>query len=687
MNYKSLLFPVFLLTMAGTASGQEALDEVTVSGNKEGRTLSETPESVTILPPSRINRGDQQNSLEVLNGQANVQVSRNAEVFSIRGINNTGTTGFQRDNLSSIFNDDVWQSDLALRAGAFEVWDMQALEVYRGPQSTTQGVNSLAGAVILQHMEPHQEKETALKLGYGSFDRRELGAVINRAILDRKLAIRISFNKDANDGFLKNKTTNNDSWGRQNKDHLVGDFKYFFEDGSSLRFNNKFMRTENGGTYSIGGNPFKFEVREDEDARSITSNQQNSLTYSRPLSKQLSSRTTLAYTKGIQSNKSDADGTPLPTLGTRREHLTDQFMSVESVLKYTSSKIKNALGVHAHQYKANSSYDFSLLYPPSTPVPVINDVFKTRETYALFDSLLYQLDDHHGLNLGARYEFVHNVYGTSVDALPSGNATADAYISARRGSYEGSQNTNMFLPKIGYIYQNKQDTWGLTYSEGYRIGGVDINRSRAQAVKYDPEKTDNFELSWKRISDRLQTQANIFYTSWKDQQVEVRLTPNDFYDSQVQNGSKSELYGGEVESTYKLKNGNLIRAGVGHVRTRFLGGFQGNGNSYIGNEFPDAARWTAQTAYSHHFTDKINSNLTLRHVGRSYSNAENTRRVPEQFYVDLNLQYVGAGFIWELNGRNLLGKEYVLNSTSIYQNTYSRMSRPRELNTRVTFFW
>ena len=663
----------------------ETLDEVQVTGNKEGRTYSETPESVTILPASRINRGDQNNSLEVLNGQANIQVSRNAETFSIRGVNNTGVTGYQKDNLASIFVDDVFQTDLALRAGAFEVWDLQSLEVYRGPQSTSQGVNSLAGAILLNHHGAQQGSEAAIKAGYGTFNRRELGGLINKSFLNNKLAVRFTFNKDMNDGFITNRTTKNDKWGRQDKDYLSLDAKYFFDDKSELGFNSKLLKTNNGGNYTIGGKYYNHNVYEDRDYQTVTNNQQNSVYYLKPLNSSFSNKTTLAYSGSHQNNKFDGDATPQPTAGVRYEYANDQFISLENVLKYNSSKVKNALGVHAHEFRGFNSYDFTGL-TNGFAARLNQDLDKFRETFAIFDSLLYKFDDHHALNLGARYEHVSNQYGTYVNPVTlTGNATIDAALNNSKGSYDGTQSTNKFLPKVGYIYQNREHTWGITYSEGYRIGGLDINRNKARAVKYDPETTKNYELSWKYITDRFKTQANIFYTHWSDQQVEVRLS-NALYDTQVQNASTSELYGGELESTYSLKNGDLVRMGVGHVHTQFLG-FHNNGTVYTGNQFPDAAKWTAQTAYSHFFTDAINGNLTLRHLSKSYTNAENTRKSPDQFYVDLNFQYTGSNYVWELNAKNLLGQEYVLNSTQVYQNNYKRLNRPREFNTRVTWFW
>ncbi len=681
-----LLIPLFV----SAARAQEAvrLQEVQVVGNKEGRTYAETPESVTILPPQRLNRGDQDNSVEVLAGQSNVQVQsdRNTNSFSIRGVSSSGVTGFQKDNLASVFVDGVFQTDLALRAGGFEVWDLESLELHRGPQSTSQGVNSLAGAILLEHVKPHQDKEAALKLGYGSFNRREIGGTVNRAFLDDRLALRVSFNKDVNDGFIKNTTTGNDDWGRQDKGWLSAGVGYFFGKDHELRLDNKFLRTDDGGNYTVGANPFDYEVREDVDARNTTSNQQNALIYRRPVGEGAENKTTLAYTHGLQTRKSDADATPADTAGVRRQRGSDQFLSFENVLSHRTARVKNAFGVHAHRFTSTDHHDFAILLS-GVPIRVVNDLDRQRETYAVFDSFLYKLDERHALNLGGRYEVVKNGYTSWVDPRTvTGSATVDAYLDSVRGNFGSDQSTGVFLPKIGYLFQLEAHTFGLTYSRGYRIGGLDINRSQAKTVEYAPEYTDNYEASWKYGSGRLQTQANVFYTHWQDQQVEVRFDTSDPYNTQVENAANSELYGAELEATHTWDGGDALRLGVGHVRTRFLS-FTENDESYTGNEFPDAARWTAQAAWRHPFTDRLSTNLTLRHVGRSYTSADNEIRIPEQYYADVNLSWSQGDWVAELNAKNVTDQRYILNRTPVYDNVYKRVNRPREFGTRVTWVW
>ena len=680
---KFALLLTFLTINVYAQSAEETLDSIKVSGNKEGRTYAETPESVTILPPARLNRGDQANSLEVLNAQANVQVQqgRNEETFSIRGINSSGVTGFQKDNLASIYVDDVFQTDLALKAGSFEIWDIEKLEILRGPQSTSQGVNSLAGAILLNHTRAHEETEGAVKLGYGSFNRREVGAFANHSFLDQKLSARINFNYDANDGFIKNKTTDNDKFGKQEKGNVSLDFKYQFDNGSYLHFMNKFLMTDNGGNYTVGGsNPYKHEVFEDVDFSSEAQSHQHSLTYVKPINSKLENKTTLALSFSELDNSFDAGASPDTTLGTRKENADDQFISIENVLKYESGNLKNALGFHAHHFKSDYHYDFALSLSQVSSGPkanVIQDTGRERLTLAVFDSALYRIDKKNSLLMGLRYEFVKNDFETnyeSPDTLPP-------QIANGLGFHEDSGSTHNVLPKIGWIHELNRHTFGFTYSQGYRIGGVDINRQNGKTIEYDPETTHNYELSWKWDQGQLKTQANIFYTYWKDQQVQVRKSSS-FFDTQVENAANSELYGAELEANYAFKDGHSLRTGVGYTHTQFIG-FK----DHIGNQFPDAAPWSLQAAYRHLISDRISSNLTMRYLSESYNDAENEYGVSDQFYTDFNVQYTADSWVWELNAKNILDNQYVINKSPVYENYYKRVNRPRELGTRFTWFF
>ncbi len=668
----------------------DAIEVTSIKSNKDERSFLQSTESVSVLETKNLNRSDLQNSIQMLNGFANVQTQSNksGETFSIRGISDMGVTGYQKDNLASILVDDIFQTTLAVRAGSFENWDLERVEILRGAQSTSQGVNSLAGNILLYHNAPVFEQQGAAKLAVGSYGRKEAAVAFNKPVSD-KLAVRLSYNKEMQDGFITNKATDNEKWNARNKDHLRGDLLYRLSKSEELRFNLKVLRMNRGGTY-VQGDFKDYEVRENQDYKEITNNQQAGLTYTKTFDSHLSNKLILGATRGDSQTKSDEDGTSpkfSPTTlqaGARIGTDKDQFLSLENQFLYKSEKIKNVLGVHLHRYYLLNRYDMNMKFNTSTTTPVAQENEKYRNTYALFDSLTYSLTKHHAMTLGGRFEVTENHFGANIK-IP----TTSLY-GALAGKHEDTTTHSVLLPKVGYTYLNGNYSLGVNYNQGYRTGGVSVNRWQASTNNYDPEKTHNYELSYKYAENRMVFAANAFYTKWKDQQVELILGNN--FDTEVRNASESELYGAEFELSYLFKNNDSLRFNAGYVETQFLS-FKNAGRNYSMNEFPDAANVTGQLSYWKSLSDKWNIVLISRYVGESFTDPENTRWSPEQFYTDINTQYNWEQYILEVYVRNIFDQKYRLldgsprTANSPYQASYHRVSAPREFGARLNYYW
>lgn len=685
MKTIAVLFLMF--TSQVVLSETHNLDEIEVAeirSNKDNRTFLETNESVSVLEQKSLNRGDLANSVQMLNGLANVQTQsdKSGETFSIRGISDMGVTGYQKDNLASILVDDIFQTPLSLKAGSFENWDLQSVEVRRGAQSTDQGVNSLAGNILLYHQAPEEQDTGAAKVTLGNYGRKEGAVVFNKA-LSKKVFVRASYNKEHSDGYIENVATNNDKWNERKKDHFNADFLYRLNGRDNLKLNFKILRMHKGGSY-VQNNYKKYEVSENQDYKDITNNQQMSLIYNKFLTENLSNKLIIGATRADSTTISDEDGTAQNTAGTRHGSDKDQFLSLENQIRYRSQKVKNVAGIHLHKYYVNNFYNMNLMFTPSQIYPVTQENSKYRNSYAFFNSFNYDFTNHHALQLGGRFEVVKNKFAADIDT-----SSAPAY-AALSGKHEDTSTNTVVLPKIGYTYRNGNYSLGSMYSQGYRTGGISVNRWRATTNTYDPEKTHNYELSWKYVQNRFIVAANTFYTKWKDQQVEV-INTNSF-DTEVRNATESELYGAELETSYELTNEDSLRFNIGYVKTQFLSFKNGNKN-YTGNAFPDSAPVTAQASYWKILSDKWMVILVSRYVSESFTDPDNLRHSPEQFYTDINTQYSLDQYMVEFYVRNIFDQQYRLyngaprSASTPYQSSYHRMSAPREFGARLNYYW
>lgn len=705
MKSTAVAVAIAIATMVATATHAEesvTLETITVKGTKEEKDDFDNPESVLILREHEIPTTGRSNNLQVLNAVPNVEVNKNGESFTIRGINSTGVTTYQKDSLASLLIDDLFQTDLAIQAGSFNLWDMERIEILRGAQSTNQGVNSLAGSILLDHRRPSFTNEGAAKLGLGSFWHRELGVVANSVLSEDKTAVRASYDKEMNDGYITNIANGNDKWGQWNRDRVTLGIQHKISEKDVLNFNGKFHRNDQGGTYVQGTDAFRYEVNEDQDYQLKTTNHQFTAGYSRAFSEQLNGTAVFGFSRSGQDSLTDADGTAQNTAGARRENHDDHYFSFEGRLHDKSEKINHLLGFHTHDFGLKDGYDFNLLFPlsaaASTPVAVQQSMDRSRRVYAVFDSFTYQFDHHHSVIAGARGEYVEAKYGTGISGarledVGSKNAAVDAYISGIAGTYEGRNSSFVVLPKAGYVFTSGPHHTGFTYARAYRTAGVSINRRRATIVEYGPEFTNNYEASYKYSGETFQFSSNFFYIDWRNQQVQVQLS-NDFYDTQVQNAAKSEVYGTELEGKLRLGPRHSLAAGVGYANTRFKE-FQTRSGDYAGNSFPFAAHWTGRISYELKPMEGLGLLTLLRYVDDSYVNAENTRKADAQFYIDLNAKYALRD-AWVIEGyvNNLLDGKYhifdgtpVSDSTSPYQASYHQVNTPREFGARVTRYW
>ncbi|MFA5584397.1 MAG: TonB-dependent receptor [Bacteriovoracaceae bacterium] len=659
----------------------ESIEVSAVRSNKDGRSYLETNESISILDESQLNRSDLSNSVQMLNGLSNIQTQsdKNGETFSIRGISDMGVTGYQKDNLATILVDDVFQTQLALRAGSFENWDLSSIEIRRGAQSTDQGVNSLAGNILLYHKEASQFDEGAAKLALGNFGRKEAAVTFNKAITE-KLFWRVSYNKELYDGYITNKHSDNDKWGGRNKDHFSTNFIYQFNKTDYLKFDFKALRKRQGGSYVQDSKDY--EVNENVDFRDVVENQQVAITLFKDFKNGWTNKTIAAGSQARGTVTSDEDGTPIDQAGTRKRNELDDYVSFENQLRFHHQNFSNLLGLHFHRYHLDNFHDFNLMMTATDIFPTTQQDIKNRDTLAIFDTFIFNFNKNHSLLLGARLEHVSNEIGTGV--------TASGPLAAYNGTHIDTQTTNTFLPKLGYTYKFDHYSLGATYSQGYRTGGVSVNRLKGTTHQYGAEKTHNYELSFKSHNKDQLISTNLFYTKWNDQQVEV-IHSNQF-DSSVENASSSELYGAELELLQKLSATDRIRLNLGYVHTQFLN-FKTNTKDFTSHHFPDASPFNGQISYWKTLNEKWSLILVSRYLASAYTNADNDRHSPSQFYQDVNLQYTNDQYIVEFYVRNLFDQKYKIfngkprSTTSPYQASYHRMSAPREFGARLNYYF
>ena len=179
-------------------NSRKSMDTIVVTGEKTEKSLKETMSSVAVVDKSLLENGQLASISEALSEMANVVVLTGS-VPDMRGVSgNGGATGFNsfsggsKARVSTLI-DGVSQPFVADLTGDTGLWDVEQIEVYRGPQSTSNGRNSIAGAVYMTTKAPTQDFEGAVRVGYRNQDSYlDTAAVVSGALVEDVLAFRLS---------------------------------------------------------------------------------------------------------------------------------------------------------------------------------------------------------------------------------------------------------------------------------------------------------------------------------------------------------------------------------------------------------------------------------------------------------------------------------------------------------------
>lgn len=204
---------VFALTALGPALSQDdgviSLQDIVIVGEKEGRTVAETVSSVGVVTGTDIENSTIIDINDAFERIANVSQRFGGEGITIRGISNGSVTAggtFVDSPVITTYVDGAPLSPFALRVGPQSVWDVEQVEVLRGSQSTKQGRNSLAGAVVIKSKDPVYATDGAFRFGYGTQNSVVGSGVLNGVIVDDLIAVRAAVDYIATDGFNDNAT-------------------------------------------------------------------------------------------------------------------------------------------------------------------------------------------------------------------------------------------------------------------------------------------------------------------------------------------------------------------------------------------------------------------------------------------------------------------------------------------------
>lgn len=685
MLFTSVSLATLLAFGAAHAAEAEAaptdVEAIVITGEKTSRSIQDTTTSVAVITESRIADENIQSFADIVQRTANLSDTYGAAGFTIRGISNTNVSGGGGGGLATVYVDGAAVPERGLLNGPLDMWDIGQVEILRGPQSTLQGRNALAGAIIIRSNEPTFDFSGRARVLLSDADEQSFAAAVSGPIVADQLAFRLSGETRSSDGFIYNTTRKADE---------------DFLDATTIRAKLLFTPTalpdltvravwthdeREGGyiyVYARTDVPNYFDNRvATGDYPNLSDSNTDIVTVEADyaLSDRVTLSSTTSWSRVENVSSYDGDDTPLPlSFGDQIEG--DESLTQEFRLNYDGDRLSGLIGF----WYSDRDRDYHLtsltnvptpvqtleavlqgppfgqsapaaafladLYADALPViPVNFDGVSTEQikTTALFADGRYALTDKLSILAGFRYDREENTqaidqvttfagiypdpaaYGVYAPIIGGLNTVVGMFVAqANATSPSSTRSFEAFLPKLGVKYDFSDDVAAsFVVQRGYRSGCAAVNQARSQVVPYDPEYTWNYEASLRTqwLDRTLTVNANAFYVDWTDQQVLVNLGLNTF-DYQTENAGKSHLYGFEVELFHQPTPGFDWYASVGHTRTEF-----DEFNIVVGaldidltgSEFAFAPHWTLAAGANWRWGDGFLANLNASYRGDTYS--------------------------------------------------------------------
>ncbi len=647
---------IALLMLTGSLPGlaQEntpQLEEVRVLGERIVRNLLETNTSVNVMTAEDIARTRSLNIQQIFRQAANIAPTGTGIQsfdFAIRGINTDGVGGAGQEGLASIIIDGATTTRVQNARGITGLFDVERVEILRGPQATNRGKSSLAGAVVVQTKDPKFERETYLRGEYADYNSYQT-ALAHTGPINNEWAYRVVLDYQHTDGFLDNKARNEDDY--LESDTTTARMKLLYQPtDADWRALLSYTRLEGDTNNDIESydvknrdfesyNPYDSQMESDQDLATLH------LDYD--LSDQWSLRSISTYNQFDSDDRNNAFAITEPTDEEAwKANIDQEEFTQELRADYSSDKITGVVGVYYADYEEENLRDGIGIVGFEIPglgvgnVHVVFDSPADIETLALFTEADYRVNERLTITAGFRWEDLKYDLASSglitafIDALPW------VGIPINDLTMEGDKNQDVFLPKLAANYALAENQHiGITYSEAYRPGGVDLDIFNGEVTEYDSEYTKNYELSYKSLwlNNQLSVNANLFYIDWDDMQT----SGSEDIRSGTYNAGESTVWGGEAELRWTGESLDTYFS-AGYSNTEFDEFVSAGGdNDFSGNEFANSPKYTLALGGSYYIGD-----LTLT-AEASYRDEYYDSITNDYTVEDLTLVNVSASYRWD----------------------------------------
>jgi iron complex outermembrane receptor protein len=687
---------------APTAAVEE---EITVSAQVRKQNLRDVPVSVTVISGESLHRQGLVSVREIARqtpGFSSSTFSESEPIFAIRGANNT----FSQAGASKpvgIFLDGVYISRNG--GSAFDLYDLDQVEVLRGPQGTLFGRNVTGGAVLLTTSKPEFGRAHAkFDLGLGKFGAVEARGLVGGS-LSEKVSGKLSSTLRTSDGYGEDRLT-----GLEQNDldtlNLRGQLSFLLGDSGLLRLTADISDDENNGRTLSTVSP---SSADDGDIR--TSEHGHEQVYKRDMlalsmhgnwttSKgEFESITAYRETDSFEDFAfSSAAFEFLPRFNPffpfqqtaikieKPETFSQEFRLVSKQydrfdyvvgLYYFDEKIRrDAITVRLGGGTGDTIRDQSF------------DQNVDTESFAAYADVHFKIGETVHLNLGGR--FTDEEKKVQVDfedqVVPTSNFQSDDF----------RESWSEFTPRLALTWR-PQESLSLfaSFTQGFTAGGFNTEEDTPEVIgtPFDPETLTAYEVGIKTgwLDNRLTLNAALFHQEYKDKQ-EGFLDPR--FNFVIVNAAEATMEGAEVALTWALGDGFRLNAFYAYLDATYDDFFiERTAENRSGNFLPTSPETSLGLGFDYRTTVRglggLGFNASYTRQDDYFTGSENRDTFLIESYGLLNagVSFGPSDSIWRLTawGKNLADEEYILIRSDFgVGGIGEHFGAPREYGLRLT---
>ncbi|MBB1282279.1 MULTISPECIES: TonB-dependent receptor [Pseudoalteromonas] len=689
MNLRLSLITAALLPLLGAPIAANAddsdLERIVVTGDFQRESIQTLSASASLFSEDEINQRGASYLDEMLGSTANVNFASGASrgrYIQIRGVGLRSQFVDPINPSVGLVIDGINYSGLG---GSSLLFDIDQVEIYRGPQGTRFGADGMAGMIQMGSAKATSDPSLKLQVGAGTYNTREAGIAASTGLTDDTSA-RVSYFRRKSDGYVDNLYLNDET---QNQDEQVARFKL----NSQLT---KHLNTELNLHY--------IDINNGYDAFTLDN-----------------SRNSVADEPGQDNQQSYAIGVNNTYTGFDAFDVNLNLSAIDTELLYsfdedwvcndTSEPKLCAAGLHPDGY---SSTD---LYSRDRDDQSVDLQFNSK-TGNWVAGIYYQNRD---VDLERQYTWLASPFSSTYEtsnvavygqvATPIGPKTTlitGLRVEQYQGDYTDSngfiQDTDdvMVGGKIALEYQVIDRTMIYTsITRGYKAGGINsealakakdegLNLSAdffQQHTSFDPEYlwSGEFGVKGSSLDDKFTLRLAAFYMHRDDIQLKAWQVEGQQFTGYVDNASSGSNYGLEVEGSYQLTDNLFLTGSAGYLNTEIDDFVTQSGLNQDGREQAQSPKYQYAFTARYNFTNAFYGMVGIEGKDDYYFSDSHNSQAPSSNLVNLSFGYEADMWAVRAWARNVFdetvptrGFEFGNDPQDGYAtHTYTQLGEPR----------